>query len=237
MPGTMLGCVTVRQERPASGFTIVELLVTSVIVGVVLLGVNAVFLQTINMEGRAAARQSQRDILSPVVAHLSEALECAVNLPEIAAIVGGPVGNDGDHTLTCCVGPKGDGNRSIETQGIQRRRYQWKTAASPEDFEGIKVQVLDYAGTSNIAPVAGSDTVSEDEIWNTAPARIIGRRIHALSITYRQLDQAGASWLEQWDGAAGNVAIRIRAASVGCTEERVVVPQTDGPLVPSAVEG
>ena len=218
------------RPRLGPGFTIVELLVTSVIVGTVLLGVHAIFLQAIDVEGRATDRQDRREALAPIIAHLAERLEHAVNLPEIPAIVGGPDGDHGQYAITCCVGPSGNGGRSIETLGIQRRRYRWNLPSNEGQPAGIEMQILTYAGTRNVTPVAGADGLSEPELWNAAPSRIISRRVSDLSILYRKAGQANAPWLDRWSGPAGEVVIRICASLGGETVEKVVLPRASASL-------
>lgn len=212
-----------------AAFTIVELLVASVVGSLTLIGVHGVFLQAMDVEKRASIRREGLGLANAVAAHLAETLEGAVNLlPEVPSIIGGPESDGGGYSMKCIVGIGGAGGACL-----QRRRYRWNRLGDQGRSSELELQVMKYAGTRNVTALSGIEELTEEEQWSRIPPVVIGKQLSGLSVLYRKTSDPAAGWKDSWRGSAGDVAVRIRVKVEGETVERVVVPQVNAKLVAS----
>ena len=208
-------------SQRGSGFTLAELLVSSVVISTVMVGVYVVFLQAIDVEERASLAWDRSETAEAIVEHMTATLEGAVNLPEIVSIEGGPAGGDGEYFLTCT---------SSGAAGLQRRRYRWKSFGAGDDEKSsgiIELQTIEYAGTGIVTPIGGLEGLEEREIWNRIPSVVIGKRFDGISVLYRKASDPLTPWTERWNGEAGDVAVRIRVTVDGAAVEKIIVPQVN----------
>ena len=219
-----------RHER-REGFTIAELLVASVATGMVFVAVYSIFVQAIGAEATTTLRWQGRCAAESIVSHIAETLAQAVNIPETAAIQGGTNGSDGESFLKCTVGGRALAGGNVSGMSVSRVRYSWNFQDVNQDSESISLQKIQYAGTKIITPIAGADQMGEDELWASLPPITIGTHLSGISILYKNAEDPEASWQDSWNGPAENVAIRIRVNVDNQIAEKIVIPQTNSPIV------
>jgi len=230
-PGEALSGHATRRSR-GFGFTIVELLVASVVMSVALLGVYSIFAQAMQVQSQTSVRWNEQAAAEAMVAHFADVLERCVNLPEVPALVAGPDSAGEGYFLTCCAtSGRGGSSDPLDRGGIQRRRYRWGFGSEEDRAGTIEVQTLSLAGTKIVSVWGEMEGGTEEEIWSRVPATVVGRRVGSLSVLYRKCNDPQSTWQDHWRGNAGEVAIWIRVGVGGETVERLVVPQADGFLV------
>ena len=216
--------------RPASGwrtggFTLMEVLVASVVISVALLGVYALLQHALAAESRSAKEWRAHGQAQTLAAELADAIEQAVKTERIPALVAmaDPSGS-GDRLLTCMTNPSSAGG------GYELRRYRWRPGADADHPGRLELQVMRYAGSVNLTDkTAAADESSEDaslseEAWGRVPATVIGHDVDALTVEFRSVGKRAAGWTSQWRGSAP-VTARVRVTIGDRSEEVVVTPK------------
>lgn len=200
-----------------SGFTISELLVASILGTLVLLGAYKALLQATHVDDRMTNAWTPRRQADAVLRHIASSLRHTVNIPETLSLYGGPPQDEGNYTLMCF-------------SKDQLLRYQWN---SPQEEENglLKFKTVIFSGSVPISSVTSGESWKEDQSWDDIDSIIIGRRIDAFSVTYRDAQNTDAPWQNSWDGPVGNVAIRVRVTIQGQTFERVIIPRANVPAM------
>lgn len=202
------------RHRAARGFTIVELIVASVVVATALAGIYAIVRQVTSAEAVASTRWRERAAARAVADHLAGALEHAVNLPDLET----RLGTNSSPYLVCTV---------ATPTGLERRRYGW--SADVAGAGNLTLQVMPYAGTANVS-VARFDGVSGDGAWRDVPRTIIARNVD-LSVATRAAGGSVADWSARWGGRVGGRLFRVRVTMQESDFERMVLSRCDADLV------
>ena len=197
------------------GFTLAELLVGSVVLSMTLLGVYALFWQAMRAEGVTALRWRYRSAAEGIVAHLADAVEQAVNLPQRPTFVAEAGGEEG--ALIC------------QTH-LQRRRYHWR---GDDDARGLalSMQARPFAGTRDLSQGAIAnqpDGAPPVEQWDHVASRRIADGVEQIVVRFRPVNEANAQWRDNWEGRAGDVVIWIQVVVGGQLAERVIFPRANG---------
>ena len=214
-----------RHDHGRAGFTIVELMVSCLVLSVALLGVYAIFTQAMSMEEEASSLWDDRTAAAAVADHLTDALEHVVNLPGIPALVGrrGDEENEWTMTLTTISPAPSDGSPAR----VERRRYCWRHDPDAPDATVLELQTAIYAGTTNVTPIDGLAELDETEMWKRLGTEVIGTRLRSIWVSYRTANDPDAEWKDRWNGKTGNVMVRV-SVSVGKSRcERTVVPRVN----------
>jgi hypothetical protein len=205
----------------AIAFTLVELLVASVIMSTALLGVGELFRHAMEVEGCATVAWQERSEADAVASHLSEALAETVNMPDVPTIVASSMsGTDG--WMIC-------------QTGMERRRYRWRPSDTGADCV-LEMQKVQFAGTRNISPEAAGQQEGPDQLWDRVASTVIASGFSELSIRFRSLEGRKTDWRSDWSGPVGGVVAMVRATVGRQTVARTVHPQAVGHL-PDEGEG
>ena len=206
------------------GFTLVELMTASLVMSAVLLGIYAVFHQAIGAETSFGRRWADRQAAETVVAHLADALVQSVcpSDESLDTIVAGPDPVTNGWALACLT--------LRPTGGMERLRYTWSESEADAGGITLRLQRAIYAGDQNLSDVSPSDSAEDADNWEHCEPVIIARRLGSLSVHFRETGQAGASWLDKWQGPGGKVIVRIRAQVADQALEKLVLPSVAGPL-------
>jgi hypothetical protein len=200
-------------------------MVASVVVSMALIGVYAVFRQALSVEENAFRLWDDRAAAADVVTHVAEALEQAVNLPGVPAIVGGPGEEENEYVLTCTA--LSGGYREGGRGAVQRRRYRWWHDPEVSDSGVLELRVMTYAGTSNVTPINGLADLEEKQAWEQLEPKLIGKRLRSMSVSYRPTNDEDAEWKDRWHGRGGDVMIRISVTVGNQKCERIIRPRAD----------
>ena len=202
------------------GFTLVELMVASVIVATALVGVYSVFRHALEVEGRACVAWRDREAAHAVVDELASALERVVNPSDGSSIKGGL------STLTFFAAPGGNGG-GASGLAFCWYEYGWNAPSEPNAMSHVNRQVVACAGNKPIAVEIASGPETDSIDWHRLPIDRIGDQLADFAVEYKPLDEQGSDWVDNWKGQAGRVAIRVRCQVGQETVERMVVPRTD----------
>jgi len=195
------------------GFTVVEILLSSVLLAALGAGVCATLKQALEAEALATTRLSERLRVEGIVEHLAQSLASAVNLPAVPAVAGEGVAPGTFELRSTVFGPSGP----------EWRRY----VLSGKDSEAlVKLQVLKLAGTHQIQGEVVSEE-SEESPWSTVEARTISKRV-AVKVWFRE---DGRDWSESFRGNTGRLTLRVEAQSGGERIVKVIRPPADELLV------
>jgi len=214
-----------------SGFTIAELLVASVASSVIFTGIYSVFMQATNVEENIRLQMQKRHAAMAVTEHMAKTLEYAINLPGIPSIKGDKSGENGEGFLKCSFAGIGVNGGDATGMSISRVRYSWGLQDMDSDENQIYWQQIPYGGSKLLLLTNQNEQPEEDELWNQIPKTVIGRQLETLSLMYRSAANPDASWQDNWEGPAGEVAIKIHIAIGGETVERIVIPKVNAPVI------
>ena len=215
------------------GFTIVELTVASIVMGMVLLGVYGLFSHVVTVEGQASMRSDEQEAALAVVEHFQETLRRAVNLAGEPSVVYRKDKDLGLTFLTCWVGPGGVASDYTGHPCLERRQYCWGFAEG--DGEGtVELRTIPWGGSANLLPIDNSDELEEEQLWDCVAPRIIARGVKSLTINFMPVADVGdpeAKWKGSWSGPVGQVVVRISVGWGSAKVERTLLPQVNGGLL------
>lgn len=203
-----------NRSHSIQGFTLVELMVASLITTTALLGIYSTFRQALVVEQQSRRYWDGQRAAEAVTDHLAQALQNCLNLPEIPALTGSA------NQMVCFT-------ESGQQAGQQYDRYFWDSAGESEGQLTLYRQTMRYAGSKNLMLAAGDEELSEEQMWLSVPVQVIATRIDEIRLQYRDLSQANASWQDQWQGPVGKVAIKIIVRCQEQLSQRIVVPRVN----------
>lgn len=244
--------------RPRTAFTLVELLVGSVVVVIALTGIFALMKHATDAERRTALRWDDRAAAEAVASHLVIALERAV-YPPGGGIAAGPQ-EDGSMLLTFYTEPltaqptqdapalpdgtppqRPDPTALAARTGIgvaggrpplQRRRYHWNFAEA-ERRGALELRTLLYAGATLLTPGMSEVDPGDPQIWERLTASTVARGVQGISVEYRPAKDPDAEWMNRWHGPPEGVTVRVRVRVGDESVERIVTPHVGGTLLSS----
>ena len=186
-------CVSLKQTRPkfglraqarrAGGFTIVEMLVASVVTTTALLGVYQLCSHALEAESRTAVQWNDLEAARSVADVFERALVSCVRLEGIDALA---------------AQPSGDGGRELVCQTSDCRvRLSW-TGGGPAAI-GVRVsrQEMAFAGSQNLSLAEGIHPVGV-EAWRMTPAETIATNIDEISVQFRPAVEQSKPWAADW---------------------------------------
>lgn len=198
---------------PAGGFSVVELLLASVLLAVLSSGVYALYRDALRAESRSTIRLNRRARARAVVNHFRETLEQIVNVGEIPALAAGPT-RDGGYELECTVcGSDG---------GIERRKYTFIAPGDEEEPSAIELRMMYYAGTKNLGPPGGAA-----EPWSFLEPKVIAKGV-GVSFSFKTL---GSDWVDSFSGQEGTTYIRIKVDVGEESVQGAVISRVNAPLI------
>ena len=211
--------------RRRSGFTVVELLLASVIVTIVLVGVYGVCRQALAVEARLNAIWRDRGQASSIVDHMAHSVVNTVSLPDMPGIRGGLDPTSGHYILECVTSGGTVSLDKLPSDGRERRRYRWRPSAAKEGSCVLEFQAIPYAGTVNLIAPEQTNGSENALPWTDVEPLVIGRGLDELDVQYLVLGDFGTGWQESYDKESTNVAVRIRARKGEQVSECIVVPK------------
>lgn len=212
------------------GFTIVEIMVACVVVATALLGVYAVFKQSMEIEARASVSWARREAARAALYHLADAVERIVNVRGVPTLIGERT-QDGGYSMTCFVGGQGGSAASKGRFPLQWRRYAWADAGEADSGGHLELQTIPMAGTGKIADIRNLQEIPQEELWLHVEPVVVASGLRQMSVRYSQLDDPASGWRNQWRGAVGGVAVRIGVKCGDEHVEQVVVPRANAPVL------
>lgn len=229
-------CTRLRREYRTSrlGFTMVELLVATVVMSFTLLGVYTVFRQSLFLEESVTSRWRDRAEASVVADYLADHFEQAIRLDSYPLIRGGPIENEPGQELLCTVSGGRPGLSNPTAAAIQRYRFAW---GGNDKLEGqLDMQAIPFAGTTDLGLPEGTEDqeFSDTQRWALVPPIKIAEGIDSIQITYRPVDNPEADWKNRWASSDSLPLVRIRVRTGQYTAERFVVPKVTTPIVPGS---
>lgn len=198
-----LAAGSARPSRMAGGFTLVELLTACMIVSIALLGVYAIFRNSVQTERRLSLAWQDRQAAEAIVREICRAVESAIEIPPIPAMKTGKEA-DGRPFLDCLT--YGDSSQMM----LQRRRYRWDGETGVIDLRAIV-----FSGSQ---PVSMQPQGVEDPWANIEPATI-GRGLTSLSIQFKTA--ASDKWQGKYARSDMPAIVRVKASVGKATVERI----------------
>lgn len=220
--------------RARYGFTMVELLVATVVMSFTLLGVYTVFRQSLLVEESVTSSWRERSEASVVAEYFVNYLQRAVQLDNYPLIQGGPMENKRGYELIFTASGSTPNPSEPTRAALQRCRFTW---GGEEEFEGVlTVQVIPLAGTTDLGLSAAAQGQAFDDMqrWALTPTVVIADGIDDISIDYRPADDPAADWTNRWQSEDTTPLIRVRVVRGLYTTERHVVPRVTQALTPGS---
>jgi len=200
--------------KRVGGFTLVELTTACVVVTIALLGVYVIFRDTVKTERRLTVGWQDRQAAEAIVSQICQAVQSAVEMPDIPAMRTGEEESDGSPFFECMT--YGDSRQST----LQRRRYRWDTETGV-----IDVRTIVYSGSQPVSVVQQEGL----DVWANVEPVLIGRRLAGLSIQFKA--PADDEWQDQYTRSEFPTIVRVQATVGGSSVERIVsCPLTMGVL-------
>lgn len=196
-----------------SGFTLVELMTACVIVSIALLGIYVFFRDSIQMERRLTTGWQDRQTVETMIDQVCKALESAVEIPPLSAIVLGREADDRPF-LECLT--YADSSQTV----LQRRRYRWD-----EETGIVDLRTILYSGSH---PVSIQQTEEDKDPWDNVQPVIIGSGLKQPTIQFKQA--ASDEWKNQYSHSNAPVLVRLRAKIGDVTVERMILCPLSAPM-------
>lgn len=209
-------------------FTLVELIVASLIATTALIGIYEVLQQVAAAERRTTQRWTDHAAAEAVVAELAHAVEHAIQFTDLPCIEGGDVAG-GSTQLILNVASSSPGD-SRATAPIRRRRYLWSNLRDSATAGALLVQTIDCAGARDISnSTAARPGLMSEEVFADVPHVSIAQGIDKLTVRFRYLD-ASNRWSDRYRGD-GAVLVWITVRSGTQEVERFARPRVTGKLL------
>jgi prepilin-type N-terminal cleavage/methylation domain-containing protein len=211
----MIKATTPKRRK---GFTLVEVLMASIIISVALLGVYSLFQQAIDMEAKMRLSMYHRDRAEEVVDYFADALERCINLKDVETVRSG--GSEQGAFLEFTAVNKGFWVR----QCVVRQRITWQQTQTQKGYT-VQRQAMMYAGITNVT------FANESQVeWDSLSTTELFSQVDALEIEFKETDQPSGGWRKEYNGPGGQIAIRIQAASGDRKAQRIIVPTVQAVL-------
>ena len=193
------------------GFTLVELLIASVVVSTALTGIYALFRHAMDVEAKIALKWNEQDAAMTILDHLSEAITDVINLP---------------NTKSIYLSSNSEGGVLICQTVTQRRRYRWYRKEEETNFT-LELQTIHFSGEKSIS--LGVDWMGEDSqgVWENVAVTIIGQKIQSISLSCCSLKENSCNWKNNWNDMSGKVAFRLEIGVGSQVVSRTVVPKAN----------
>jgi hypothetical protein len=221
-----------RFRSPA--FTLVELLVASVVLTTALLGVYALFKQALVVDRRAGEPSRQRAQALAVAEHLAAVVRQAVNISDGVAISAGPLA-DGGYEFTCMT-VAGEGGPAGSARLM---RYLWRHEedgeATPRADAGngvLSVRTMMHSGTTNISREFARGAVDMDVAWERIAPVVLARGLNLFEVRFRSLAGQGQQWQDRFEGNVGDLIVGLRVGVGQSVVEKQIVPGVNIQLGP-----
>ena len=226
--------------RRRTGFTLVELMVASVVMSALLLGVYGVLRQGLEVEARHRRASAER--AAEVVAdQLAEAVRAVVQVGDWPTVWCGQNDGRGWVLMLTRGGQMGESDDSLAA-AVRVQRYEWRaggeggvaeSGAKTSGGEGFSEagvltrQVLSLAGTVAIDgsgdPAVMALGWEQPRRWAGAEVVEMGGGIEEMELSFL-VREGGGGWRTRWEDAAGWPAVRVRVRCGSRWAERVVWP-------------
>lgn len=224
-----------RRAGPLHGFTLVELVVASVITTTALLGVYTLLQQSLEAETRAETRWRSRTQAELTASLLVSVLEQGVNLSDEPTVRAGS-SPDGAGRLICLSAAKVHTTGNRLSGGFQWMRFEWGQSKETSlgdsqhavSAKGIvlKMQSVAAAGSVVLSPSREqAQTPGEPRFWTNATPIVLANGLDALEVQFQEIN--GSGWENSFEGSVGSVMIRIRAKVGEEMVEKIVVPRVN----------
>jgi prepilin-type N-terminal cleavage/methylation domain-containing protein len=211
------------------GFTLVELIVAMVVSSMLMLCVYGLFSQVVSGEARLTVESQQRAVVRSIADLLEESLTTAIKVPPLQSLEGGPISESKEVAVSVtCVA-----QRYPDSTQLEWRSFRWGPPQEGKTMS-LRMKKLVYAGKRLISrPSGAQDEVSARRM---TPYVTVAAGISELSLEYLDLHSAAGKWEDHCDGAVGNVAVRLHVRVGAETDDRIIVPPIQGPLVTGGSE-
>ena len=176
------------------------------------LGVARLFRHAVDMERRTGDLWDNRASAEAVIDHLAAAIEGVTNLPGMPAI-------------------KKSGNAMICQVGLERRRYLWHADDSTSQYV-LECQSMLIAGTKNMTlQDVAPENLDKPETWERIRPVVLAYGVEGILIQFMPLKEPSVEWKSNWNGAVGNIAVRVQVCVGGQTAERIIRPSANATVV------
>lgn len=209
-----------RRHSAPCGFTLVELLTASVVMGFTLLAVYTVFRQALVVEQNLTSNWRDRASAEQVAEHLAESIERIVILPEISPLrMDKAKDGEGRELLLTVLNDSGS---------VEWRRYHWGLG---DDATGrLFLQRRPFAGSQELTHDVSFEDLSPAQQWERIDATVIAEDLDHISVQARMAGDQQGKWKEKWNGLQGALMVRIRVRVDGKMVERLVGTRVTTPV-------
>lgn len=230
-----------KRMLTAQGFTLVELMVASVIVSVALLGVFSLVRQASEVEARSHLVWRSRGPANAMADHLESALEHAVVSGDLGGggIQAQPDGNGGYRLRLLVAGAVYDHTPGEPEGGTRWLEYRWYPELKDENAAGDASSLsaddsLAYRVELRSALLAGDTLLNRDvssrgndaanEVdWDRIEPIVLAREFKSVELAFRSV--AEGQWQPRYEGSPGTVIARLRIRAGDETIERIIYPR------------
>lgn len=220
-----MACSEIFSRIRIVGFTLVEMVVASVVMSICLIGFYSFVKQPLSAETEITRKHQAQQLAAAVVNQMADSMEQALCLPDAPTFSAG-TDSQGHHELTCVA----SGPPLPEQPNIQLNRYTWGPSADQDGIE-VRMQRRLFFGSKEVS--AGQKDQLDADNWQSITPQLVGQGLSKFSVQFRPLAQSGDQWLDRWSGASGQVAIRVHAEVADQAVERIVVPPVNAPFAKS----
>ncbi|MEM1330080.1 MAG: prepilin-type N-terminal cleavage/methylation domain-containing protein [Planctomycetota bacterium] len=214
----------------AGGFTLVELLVASVIGSVTVLGAYVLLAQASEVGERLGETSRDRAAARLVAQEFALAVESSLLAGSTPQIIGSTEHSASSSTVTLTSVVSGHLARNPADPSNASTRMQRLTWSSGSGGH-VRLRTRLLAGVTDITTPRGSRGLSEQRQWDSAADRVIAEGVDRVSVNYLDLGTGSAQWRTSLDRAAGRVLARVTVRVGSQVVERSASSRITSPLI------
>jgi prepilin-type N-terminal cleavage/methylation domain-containing protein len=215
------GCGGYPPARHGKGFTVVELIVATVVMAIALLGVQATFNHLMEVEANKSVAWSDQAQVGAVADYFEQIIEQATPVHGFSAI------QADTHELVCLAIPAA--SRSVPAIEGTTAMYRLRWGDQVAEAGTIEQQRVLLSGDQIISPRNPDIAVDDPAFWQQYASSLVASGVSSIGLRFRAIGAPDdVPWTDKWAGNPGSIEVRISVRIGTVSAQRRVFPSITG---------